>query len=189
MWDFFFLLVSKYVFAHTGKICFAITKGHAFNKPPNYGFLLSSSFDEVFYKFETTGGSRVTGTYPSLSMLFMPGPENFSLSSQEAWSPVRGKVEEESTKNLVKEITKKKRSHFINGMLICVTHLFKTPPLKRWSLFVLSTGTGWLCKKHCFLQTLPFTYPYTTGAVAVSLKARKDYMNKIFSVENDLTVL
>lgn len=114
MWDFFFLLVSKYVFAHTGKICFAITKGHAFNKSPNYGFLLSSSFDEVFYKFETTGGSRVTGTYPSLSMLFMPGPENFSLSSQEAWSPVRGKVGEESTKNLMKEITKKSPSHFIS---------------------------------------------------------------------------
>lgn len=114
MWDFFFLLVSKYVFAHTGKICFAITKGHAFNKQPNYGFLLSSSFDEVFYIFETTGGSSVTGTYPSLSMLFMHGPENFSLSSQDAWSPMRGKVGEESIKNLLKEITKKSPSYFIS---------------------------------------------------------------------------
>jgi len=34
----FFLFVTKHAFAHSGKECLAIMKGHAFSTSPNYRF-------------------------------------------------------------------------------------------------------------------------------------------------------
>lgn len=194
MWDFFFLLVSKYVFAHTGKICLAIISHLTMD------FCWVVLLMKYFIILETIGGSRVTGTYP------------YPLHTLYAWARIflieqsRGMRSSEGKGRRGKHWKSCERDHkkipkpfycsdwgmgpwFVSRISSRHQHSFTI------SLFVLSTGTGWLCKKHYCLQTLPFTYPYTTAtreeteAAAVSLKARKDYINKIFSVENDLTVL
>lgn len=165
MWDFFFLFVSKHVFPYSGKICLALIKGHAFNKLFNYGFFfffLVVQLTNYFIILEALhrGGVTEMYSYPlhglyALARIFLIQQSRNMRSSE-----VKGRSEHRKSCERDQKKSQSLLLQTTGGRTCWSVYLFKMPPLPfARILFVFSTGTSWLCKKHYFLQTWSIIYP------------------------------